>query len=112
MHTHLELSYFHDKDLVIPSKASYIKVYAVQDFLGGPGVTTLYFLCRGAGSMPRCGTKNPHTALPSQKKKKVCHPVIIDLNKLSFWLLTSFNGNLLHCVSLNASNMFMDFNFS
>ena len=41
------------------------------DFPGGPVVKTLRFHCRGVGAIPGQGTKIPHAARHSQKKKKL-----------------------------------------
>lgn len=42
----------------------------MRDFPGCSMVKTLCFLCRGPGSSPGRGTKNPHAVLLRQKKKK------------------------------------------
>ena len=41
-----------------------------RDFLSGPVIRTLYFHCRGLGSIPGWGAKIRKTSRPKKKKKK------------------------------------------
>ena len=42
----------------------------MRDFSGGPVVKTPRFQCRGTGMIPGQGTKIPHAAWCSKKRKK------------------------------------------